>query len=136
MSVETHDGGCRCGALRYRVSGPPIDAGLCHCRVCQQISGAPAVAWASVPVEAFTLTKGQPRTYASSSWGERWFCGECGAQILYRDREGGERVDINVATLDKPETMPPDYHIHRASRIAWFETADTLPRHDDEGPDV
>jgi len=41
-----------------------------------------------------------------------------------------------VATLDEPEAVAPGFHIFRASRIAWFETADDLPRHDRFRPDT
>lgn len=43
MSVPAGEGGCLCGALRYALSGPSIDAGYCHCRFCQRASGAPVV---------------------------------------------------------------------------------------------
>lgn len=129
------DGGCHCGALRYRLSGAAIDSGYCHCRTCQRTTGAPVLAWTTVPAEAFALLKGRPRVYRSSAWGERHFCGTCGAQILYRDSDGARTVDINIGTLDEPARVAPEYHVHRASRIPWFETADDLPRHDDHGPD-
>lgn len=35
-----------------------------------------------------------------------------------------------VSTLDDPEAVEPGFHIFRASRIGWFETADELPRHE------
>lgn len=129
------EGGCHCGALRYRVAGAVIDSGYCHCRICQRTTGAPALAWVTVPLEAFAMTAGEARVYRSSSWGERHFCGTCGAQIVYRDREAPKTVDVNAGTLDEPGRIGPDYHIHRADRIPWFETADDLPRHDDAGPD-
>ena len=37
------EGGCFCGAIRYKVEGPPLDAGYCHCRMCQRTTAAPAV---------------------------------------------------------------------------------------------
>ena len=40
------DGGCLCGAVRYRLEGPPLHADYyCHCRMCQRAAGAPVVAW-------------------------------------------------------------------------------------------
>lgn len=129
------EGGCHCGALRYRITAPPIDTGYCHCRICQRTTGAPVLAWTHVPIEAFDVTQGRPVVYKSSPWGERHFCGACGTQLLYRDSEAPKTLDINVGSLDDPEAVTPDYHIFTASRIGWFEVADKLPRHPDAGPD-
>ena len=127
-------GGCLCGALRYAVHGDPIDAGYCHCRVCQRSSGAPVLAWASFPTGAFAYTKGSPATYRSSPRAGREFCAACGTQIAFRE-DGATRVDLNIASLDQPDPFAPQYHIWTQSRIPWFETADDLPRYPDAGPD-
>ncbi|HZD53344.1 MAG TPA: GFA family protein [Woeseiaceae bacterium] len=132
--AETIQGGCHCGALRYRVIQRPIDTGYCHCHICQLTTGAPVLAWLHVPTAGFELTKGTPKVYRSSSWGERWFCSGCGTQLLYRDSEGPTTVDINVGSLDRPEIARPARHIFTASRIPWFDTADDLPRHEGSMP--
>ena len=126
------EGGCLCGALRYRVDAEPLDTGYCHCTMCQRSTGAPVLAWASIPVESFAYTRGQPAIYRSSSWGQREFCASCGAQICYRDTEGAKTVEINVGGLDEPASYPPKHHIFTGDRIPWFETADDLPQY--EGP--
>ena len=33
-------GGCLCGAVRYRIDGPPEFCVLCYCRDCQRASGS------------------------------------------------------------------------------------------------
>ncbi|HEX6636422.1 MAG TPA: hypothetical protein VF033_02095 [Steroidobacteraceae bacterium] len=43
------EGGCACGAVRYRLASAPFDAGYCHCEVCRRSSGAPvSPAWFDV----------------------------------------------------------------------------------------
>lgn len=123
------EGGCLCGALRYRLDAEPLDAGYCHCTLCGRSTGAPVLAWASIPVAAFAYTKGRPTIYRSSSWGQREFCASCGAQICYRDQEGAETVEINLGCLDAPASSPPKHHIYEANRIPWFETADDPPKY-------
>ncbi|MCH7707979.1 MAG: GFA family protein [Myxococcales bacterium] len=132
-TLET-TGGCLCGALRYAAHGRPVDVGYCHCRVCQRSSGAPVLAWASFPNDAFAYTKGSPATYRSSPRAGREFCAACGTQIAFRE-DGATRVDLNVGSLDQPDSFAPQYHIWTESRIPWFETADELPRYPDAGPD-
>lgn len=131
------EGGCLCGALRYRVDAEPLDTGYCHCRMCRRSTGAPVLAWASVPAAAFAYTEGAPAVYLSSSWGQREFCAGCGAQICYRDRgpaEPAKTVEINLGCLDDPAAAPPRHHIYDGDRIPWFETADDLPRHEKSKP--
>ena len=127
-------GGCLCGRLRYGLRGRPIDAGYCHCRICQRSSGAPAVAWVSFPAEAFQWTQGRPAVHRSSPSAGREFCARCGTQMVFR-LDGSGTVDVNVASLDEPAAFPPEYHIWTASRIPWFQTADDLPRYEDDGPE-
>ena len=40
VSGEKHEGGCSCGAVRYRTKGYPERAGVCHCRYCQTRTGS------------------------------------------------------------------------------------------------
>ena len=128
------EGGCLCGAIRYRLNARPLDAGYCHCRLCQRSAGAPVLAWATIPIDDFVCT-GEPGRYRSSSWGLRLFCRDCGTQIGYREVENAKRVDINIVTLDDPEQIVPEYHIWTHSQLDWFDVRDDLPRHEDSGPD-
>jgi hypothetical protein len=126
---DHREGGCFCGAVRYSVDGEPIDAGYCHCRMCQRAAGAPVLAWGNWPEAAFRWLAGEPAVLRSSARGERSFCGRCGTHLLFRDPEEPGIADVNLATLDDPATVRPDHHIWTASRIPWFDTADSLPRY-------
>lgn len=129
------EGGCLCGKVRYRLEPGPVDSAYCHCRLRQRASGAPVVAWLSLPAARVRYTQGAPRAYRSSVKALREFCGECGTPLIFRP-DHGRTADVSTATLDDPIAAPPAYHIWRMSRLAWFETADALPRYDDSGPDV
>ena len=133
---EMLEGGCLCGAVTYAVSGPPLDAGYCHCRLCQRSSGAPVLAWMTVQAADFTYTRGTAAVFFSSAQSQREFCGACGTQLAFRRRVDARTVDVTLASLDTPTRVLPEYHIWRQSRLPWFETADDLPRHADSGPDT
>ena len=34
------EGGCNCGAIRYRIDGAPLAVAACHCTRCRRQSGA------------------------------------------------------------------------------------------------
>ena len=133
---EQAEGGCFCGAVRYRVEGRPLDAGYCHCRMCQRSVGAPAVAWGTWPEVRFAWLGGTTAELRSSAEGVRRFCGRCGTHVQFWTAAAPALVDVNLATLDQPGAFQPDYHIWTVSRIPWFETADTLPRYLDAGADA
>ena len=131
-------GGCLCGTVRYRLESPPFDAGWCHCRTCQLNSGAPAMAFASVPHGDWVAESGSDaiRTVRSSSFGHRGFCGQCGTSLYMKVDHQTETVDFSIATLDEPDLVSPGFHIFWGSRIAWFDPGDDLPRHERFRPDT
>jgi len=129
-----YEGGCLCGALRFRADDRPVDTGYCHCSLCRRSTGAPVLAWASFPVGAFAYTKGSPAIFPSSDWGHREFCDRCGTQIAYRQTEAAKTVDLNVCCLDDADALPPQYHIFASDRIRWFDTAEELPRYPEAKP--
>lgn len=124
----TYQGGCHCGAVRYEVSGEPHHVALCHCSDCRKSSGAPMVAWAAFADAQFKLIEGEPVTFNSSGSAMRSFCGKCGSGLYYRNAQFLPGiVDIQSATLDDPEALPPGAHIQTAERLSWMETAHSLP---------
>ena len=127
---ERITGGCLCGKVRYEVNDELFDAHYCHCRKCQKASGAPVIAGAFVSRKAFQLTVGRPKLYKSSPVVERGFCGDCGTYLLYRPLipEWSDWMIITIASLDHPESVPPQRHYGVEARINWFNTDDQFPR--------
>ena len=124
-----HEGGCLCGAVRYRLDAEPFDAGYCHCTLCRRSSGAPVLAFATVPLDKFVITKGEPSKRRSTAFGERWFCRDCGTQLAMHVDHQPDTIDFTIPSLDDPGIIAPQFHIFTEDRIAWFDTADSHPRH-------
>jgi hypothetical protein len=127
--MRSLEGGCLCGAVRFRVAAPPLDSGYCHCRMCQRNTGAPVVAWTTFPAESLTWIAGRPATYASSAHAQRQFCSRCGSYMVFVNGNFPKEISVNTASLDDPAAFPPRKHIFAESRIAWFDIHDELPRH-------
>jgi len=120
MEVE---GGCYCGAVRYRAEGEAAFKGQCHCRECQYISGGSPNLVLALPEEGFAYTKGTPASFKRSDLDNpvtREFCGNCGTH-LRSIAPGLPLALLKVGTLDNPaDFVGPD--------MAIF-TADSQPFH-------
>ena len=134
--MPTYEGGCLCGAVRYRAEGTPTQTSYCHCTMCRKANGAPVVSWLTVALNSFSFVKGSPKRFDSSDHAYREFCGECGTQLTFRSKRDPMSIDITSATLDDPTLAPPQDHIWTRSRISWFNVADDLPRHATERPEA
>ncbi len=122
-------GGCYCGAIRYEAAGPAFNQAICHCSMCRRTTGAPCVAWFSVPTQGFRLLQGEPVRFRSSDHATRTFCPTCGTQLTFTDDASPEETDVTTCSLDAPEAMPPDSHIFTSSAMPWLSRADALPQH-------
>ena len=85
MSTE-FEGGCLCGAIRYRVSDVPTNSMVCHCRSCRRVAGAPVVAWVTFAADQFELLRGSPAEIRSSEPVRRRFGSERYAADLRASR--------------------------------------------------
>jgi hypothetical protein len=111
-------GGCLCGAIRYRVEGPVLACGICHCATCRRAAGAESVAWLTVAREHFRVVAGTPASFASSPGVERGFCARCGTSLTFR-REDDASIDVTVASLDDPEGAPLRSEWWLEHRLSW-----------------
>jgi hypothetical protein len=134
MRMTSHEGGCLCGKLRFRVTAAHIDSGYCHCHMCQKNSGAPVVAWVTFPTASFSWIRGEPGSYASSPHAKRLFCGACGSYLVFQNDNPSGEISVNTASFDDPNAFAPRMHIYAESRIPWFHTADDLPSYPASGP--
>ena len=127
MAKFEKSGGCQCGRVRYTVQVDPLEAGLCHCRMCQRATGGVAAALVSVK-QLDVAWEGEPAWFDSSPIAQRPFCPQCGTPIGFRFREGSENMDFTIGSFDDPWDFVPKTHFGAESIIeAWIDTS-TLPR--------
>ena len=59
-AAQEREGGCLCGALRYRiVRGAELCVYCCHCQDCQRLSSSAFAFCMVLPETAFALQQGQ-----------------------------------------------------------------------------
>ena len=84
------EGRCRCGDIRFEISGQPVLVEYCHCRSCRHSAGAPLMAWAGYRRDDFSMLSGAPTVHESSSGVKRSFCGCCGTSLTLTDERFAE----------------------------------------------
>jgi hypothetical protein len=127
-SRESAKGGCLCGAVRYRVSGEPVAATLCHCGSCRRASGGTNVAWAVFGNDAFEWVSGRPASFSSSPGIDWLFCADCGSLVGYRRASRPDHMDITTGTLDDPDRFPPGVEIWVGQKVGWETLHPDLPK--------
>jgi len=129
MTVSTTQGGCLCGAVRFRLEDAPIWVGHCHCESCRRNTGSLIATFVGFKQTQITYTQGERRIYVSSPGVRRGFCGECGTPLSYEADKFPDEIHLYICTLDDPERFIPQFHVFYAEHVSWFEVADDLPRH-------
>src|SRR3546814_13786187 len=94
-------GGCLCGAVRYRVTGPLRDVIDCHCRMCLRTHGHVA-AYSATELPNLQLTESRGlKWYRSSEGVRRGFCQECGASQFWHVDQA-TTISIAAGTIAPP----------------------------------
>lgn len=123
------DGGCTCGAVRFRMASAPMFVHCCHCRWCQRETGASFALNTLIEADRVELLEGQPYivdTPSNSGKGQRIArCPQCRIAVWSTYSGAGDLVRfVRVGTLDDPDRLPPDVHIFTASKQPWVRLAD------------
>jgi hypothetical protein len=128
MTTAPSEGGCLCGAIRYRASGEPRAKAICHCRTCRLATGAPSVAWVVWRASDFAFTRGQPTRFASSPGIERTFCGQCGTPLTYQRIAEPATIDVTTVTLDAANDFAPTKEIWTDHKLLWEPVNEAIPQ--------
>lgn len=122
---QSHEGGCTCRSVRYRLLSKPLFTHCCHCRWCQRETGAAFALNAMIEAERVEILHGTPEctlTPSKSGMGQQiWRCPHCRVALWSNYAGAGDAIHfVRVGTLDDPDTFPPDIHIFTASKQPWM----------------
>lgn len=128
---ETGNAGCRCGAIRLRISGTPMKVLQCHCADCQKISGGSAVLIALMRRGDVDVLRGTPAAYAvtAASGGRvtRRFCAGCGSALFSELEKYPDMIAVKSGVWDVGQDMRADAAIWTDSAPLWHHVPGDIP---------
>ena len=132
MNEVGREGGCACGAVRYRVEGMPIFINNCHCTLCQRQSGAASAFNGLYESDRVTLLTGDLSTHdvptGSGKVQEIRRCAVCGVAVWsYYPRLGRDGTAVRLGTMDDPAAFRPDAAIYLSARLPWATVPEDVP---------
>lgn len=134
METPALDGGCACGALRYRLHREPMFVHCCHCTRCQRETGGPFAHHAMIEFTQMSVLQGQHEfiSVPTDSGGKHWVarCASCRTAVWneHGSRQAVTRY-VRVGTLDEPSRCPPMAHIYVQSKQPWLVLPPDAPAH-------
>ena len=125
------EGGCVCGALRYRLSGAPLGVYNCHCKDCQRSAGAAFSSSMIVPRQVFTHLAGATHVYDKLADSGRTVrqhsCAICGTRVFHEPLGSSAILVLRPGTLDDSSWTRPVGNIWVASKAPWIEIEPDVP---------
>ena len=133
MSVA-REGGCSCGAVRYRLASEPMFVHCCHCLNCQRQTGSAFVINLLIEADRVEVLAGTaqpvdvPRDDGSV---QRIFrCPDCQVAV-FSEYSRPEVRFVRGGTLDDPTDTTPDVHIYTRSKLPWIKLPHAAPAFDE-----
>jgi hypothetical protein len=133
------DGGCACGAVRYRLSEDPLELHACHCTDCQAITGSAFVMSMPTHRRSIELLRGEPTLLSFETPDglrkRHRHCVDCGCQIWSEPARLADLKILQAGTLDDTSWLEPIAHIWTQSAQPWVEIPTDVLRFEAAPPD-
>ncbi len=125
------EGGCLCGAVRYRGDAEPMVMGHCQCIDCRKASGTGHGSHMMVSPDAMTIT-GTVKIYESPADSGnivgRAFCPECGCAVYSVNSGMPGMLALRASSLDDPELFEPQMVVYNSRGPSWDTLDPALPK--------
>jgi hypothetical protein len=132
MRVQ-REGGCACGAVRYRLTSNPLFTHCCHCLNCQRQTGSAFVINLLIEADRVELLAGDPQPVdvpRDDGSKQRIFrCPTCQVAV-FSQYTGPQVLFVRGGTLDDPGSVEPDVHIFTRSKLPWIALPEPVPAFD------
>jgi hypothetical protein len=127
------EGGCACGAIRYRLTSEPLFTHCCHCLNCQRQTGSAFVVNLLIEADRVELLAGEPKPVDVPRDQGRpqtiYRCPVCQVALFSRYTRP-DVLFVRGGTLDDPSSIAPDVHIYTRSKLDWVQLPESVPAFD------
>ncbi|HEY7259821.1 MAG TPA: GFA family protein [Gaiellales bacterium] len=127
------EGGCSCGAVRYRLRSEPMFVHCCHCLNCQRQTGSAFVINLLIEADRVEVVAGDPRAVDvprdDGSTQRIHRCADCQVAV-FSEYTRPQVWFVRAGTLDDPAHVSPDVHIYTRSKLGWVALPDGVPAFD------
>jgi hypothetical protein len=133
-------GGCRCGAVRYRLDEDrPVQVRICWCRECQKAAGGSSAVNAMFPTARLAI-EGEMVSFGyvadSGTPIRQSFCPACGTPLFAQAETRQHMIAVRVGSLDAPAAVRPQMVIWASEAPDWASIDPDLPRYDGQPPPI
>lgn len=125
VTSDRAEGGCRCGKVRFQVTGVPLFTGACHCRGCQRMTGSAYSISGGWPADRFELIAGETVIGGLHGATRHHFCGHCLSWLFTRPEGFDAFVNVRATLLDVPMVEAPFMETFTAEALPWAATGAT-----------
>ena len=138
--IRLQEGGCVCGKVRYRISGSPLRATICHCTWCQRRTGSAfgielVFEKHQIQFNFDTLSVYRKISDVSGRWLDQHFCNTCGSNIgltlqavpSIQSISAGSLDDQNWSELIRLDTR----HVFVRSARQWSRIPDDVEQYEE-----
>ena len=125
-------GRCLCGAVRFEISAPFVEASYCHCTRCQSRTGTAASANGRAAPGSFRVVTGEEhlRAWEPEGGAAKLFCSQCGSAVFSRTSTDPPIIGVRLGGVDGDPGIRPQWHQYVAYAAPWEEIPDDgLPRY-------
>jgi len=133
-----YDGQCRCGQVRFRLTGNPLITMACHCKGCQRMTSGAYSLSAFYPAARFELISGEPVPGGLHGPSRHMCCPHCMSWVYTQPEAMDDFVNVRSPMIDgdpygKPfiETVTnealPWARLHAAHAFDGFPPRDQFP---------
>ncbi|HZB94004.1 MAG TPA: GFA family protein [Stellaceae bacterium] len=97
--MQTYEGGCHCGRVRFRVTAELAGIAECNCSICAKKGFLHLI----VAPEQFELVSGADALAEyrfNTGTARHLFCRVCGIHAFYVPRSDPDKIDVNLRCLE------------------------------------